>query len=386
MRRPLAGAGSDNSINDQRESVMASVSLNGVVKRFGKTEVVHGIDLNIADREFVVLVGPSGCGKSTVLRLIAGLEQVSAGEVWIGERMVNDVAPKDRDAAMVFQNYALYPHMNVYKNMSFGLKLRNMPKAEIDRRVNEAAAMLELGELLQRKPYQLSGGQRQRVAMGRAIVRNPSVFLFDEPLSNLDAKLRTQMRIEIKRLHHQVQTTIVYVTHDQVEAMTLADRIVVMRGGSIEQVGEPIAVFERPVNTFVAGFIGTPPMNLVPARIKFGPAGLQLELAAVCRVPIPDRPGADLAADREVVMGLRTEDLSIADGNGETPPEWQLEARVEVVEPLGNETNLHLDVGGVRLVGKCEGHRPVRAGQVLRMSLNLRHLHIFDAKTTRSIY
>ncbi|OIP89389.1 MAG: glycerol-3-phosphate ABC transporter ATP-binding protein [Syntrophobacteraceae bacterium CG2_30_61_12] len=365
---------------------MASVSLNGVVKRFGKTEVVHGIDLNIADREFVVLVGPSGCGKSTVLRLIAGLEQVSAGEVWIGERMVNDVAPKDRDAAMVFQNYALYPHMNVYKNMSFGLKLRNMPKAEIDRRVNEAAAMLELGELLQRKPYQLSGGQRQRVAMGRAIVRNPSVFLFDEPLSNLDAKLRTQMRIEIKRLHHQVQTTIVYVTHDQVEAMTLADRIVVMRGGSIEQVGEPIAVFERPVNTFVAGFIGTPPMNLVPARIKFGPAGLQLELAAVCRVPIPDRPGADLAADREVVMGLRTEDLSIADGNGETPPEWQLEARVEVVEPLGNETNLHLDVGGVRLVGKCEGHRPVRAGQVLRMSLNLRHLHIFDAKTTRSIY
>lgn len=365
---------------------MASVTLNGVVKRFGKTEVVHGIDLSIADREFVVLVGPSGCGKSTVLRLIAGLEQLSAGEIRIGNRLVNDLAPKDRDAAMVFQNYALYPHMNVYKNMSFGLKLRHMPKAEIDRRVNEAAAMLELGELLLRKPYQLSGGQRQRVAMGRAIVRNPSVFLFDEPLSNLDAKLRTQMRIEIKRLHHQVQTTIVYVTHDQVEAMTLADRIVVMRGGAIEQVGEPIAVFERPVNTFVAGFIGTPPMNLVPARIKMGASGLQLELAATCRVPVPDRPGTDLTADREVIMGLRTEDLSIADGSAETPPAWQLEGRVEVVEPLGNETNLHLDFGGVRLVGKCEGYRPVRPGQLLRLSLNLKHLHIFDANTSRSIY
>ena len=246
---------------------MAQVVLKKVVKRFGKEEVVHGIDLDIADREFVVLVGPSGCGKSTTLRMVAGLEKISEGEIFIGDRLVNDVAPKDRHVAMVFQNYALYPHMNVYKNMSFGLQLRKVPKAEIEKRVMEAAGILGLQDLLKRKPFELSGGQRQRVAMGRAIVRNPDVFLFDEPLSNLDAKLRTQMRTEIKRLHQKVQSTIIYVTHDQVEAMTMADRIVVMRDGYIEQTGNPLELFQNPVNTFVAGFIGTPPMNLVPAKI-----------------------------------------------------------------------------------------------------------------------
>jgi multiple sugar transport system ATP-binding protein len=246
---------------------MAQVIISDIVKKFGKTEVVHGISLDIIDKEFVVLVGPSGCGKSTVLRMVAGLEKITSGTVSIGDRIVNDIAPKDRDVAMVFQNYALYPHMNVFGNMSFGLKLSKTPKAEILERVNEAAAILGLEELLHRKPHELSGGQRQRVAMGRAIVRKPSVFLFDEPLSNLDAKLRTQMRVEIKRLHQKVQSTAIYVTHDQVEAMTLADRIVVMRNGNIEQVGQPIELFQNPANTFVAGFIGSPPMNLVPARI-----------------------------------------------------------------------------------------------------------------------
>ena len=246
---------------------MAQVILKDIVKKFGKSEVVHGISLEIPDKEFVVLVGPSGCGKSTILRMVAGLEKITAGTVSIGDRVVNDVAPKDRDVAMVFQNYALYPHMNVFNNMSFGLRLSKTPKSEILARVNEAAAILGLEELLQRKPHQLSGGQRQRVAMGRAIVRKPAVFLFDEPLSNLDAKLRTQMRTEIKRLHQKVQSTAIYVTHDQVEAMTLADRIVVMRNGNIEQVGQPMEIFQNPANTFVAGFIGSPPMNLVPARV-----------------------------------------------------------------------------------------------------------------------
>ncbi len=365
---------------------MASVLLENVTKSFGKTEVVHGIDLEIADKEFVVLVGPSGCGKSTTLRMIAGLERISAGRIRIDDKVVNDVAPKDRDAAMVFQNYALYPHMNVYKNMSFGLKLRKVPAAEIDERVRTAARMLELEALLKRKPHELSGGQRQRVAMGRAIVRNPSVFLFDEPLSNLDAKLRTQMRLEIKRLHRKVSTTIVYVTHDQVEAMTLADRIVVMRDGYIEQVGSPIEIFQNPVNTFVAGFIGSPPMNLVPATVIKDENGFSLRFNDRLAIPVPDRPESPLKEGTDVVMGLRTEDFALENGNGDLPPEWKYDGIVDVVEPLGSETNMHVDLGGVTFVAKSGGRREIRVGEKLTLALNLRHLHIFDAASTLSIY
>ncbi len=365
---------------------MAQVILKDIVKKFGKTEVVHGISLDIANKEFVVLVGPSGCGKSTVLRMVAGLEKITAGSVSIGDRIVNDVAPKDRDVAMVFQNYALYPHMNVFDNMSFGLRLSKTPKAEILERVNEAAAILGLAELLHRKPHQLSGGQRQRVAMGRAIVRKPSVFLFDEPLSNLDAKLRTQMRTEIKRLHQKVQSTVIYVTHDQVEAMTLADRIVVMRNGNIEQVGQPMQLFQNPANTFVAGFIGSPPMNLVPARIVKSGDALKVRLNDQFTIPIPAKEGMAIEAETDVIMGLRTEDFTLDNGNGGYPDAWKLDGIVEVVEPLGGETHMHMNFQGVTFIAKSEGRRVFRAGEQLRMAMNLNHLHLFDAATTQAIY
>ncbi len=365
---------------------MASVRLKNVVKRYGKTEAVHGISLDIAENEFVVLVGPSGCGKSTTLRMIAGLEEISDGEIFIGDRLVNEVAPKDRDAAMVFQNYALYPHMNVFKNMAFGLELRKIPKKEIEERVNRAAEMLELSAMLKRRPHELSGGQRQRVAMGRAIVRNPSVFLFDEPLSNLDAKLRTQMRIEIKRLHRKVQTTTVYVTHDQVEAMTLADRIVVMRDGYIEQVGKPIEIFQNPINTFVAGFIGSPPMNLIPAAVVQSDGKFCLRVNEYLRLPIPEKSGMKIQQGARVVMGLRTEDIFPDDSSLSFPNEWKAEGIAEVVEPLGSETNIHMDFKGIRLTAKCDGRRQIQAGDRVPVSLNLNHLHIFDAQSGLSVY
>ena len=365
---------------------MAQVVIRDIVKKFGKTEVVHGISLDITNKEFVVLVGPSGCGKSTVLRMVAGLEKITSGTVSIGDRIVNDVAPKDRDVAMVFQNYALYPHMNVFGNMSFGLKLSKTPKAEILERVNEAAAILGLNELLHRKPHELSGGQRQRVAMGRAIVRKPSVFLFDEPLSNLDAKLRTQMRVEIKRLHQKVQSTTIYVTHDQVEAMTLADRIVVMRNGNIEQVGQPIELFQNPANTFVAGFIGSPPMNLVPARIVKINEALMIRLNDQLSVPIPNKADMKIREETDVIMGLRTEDFTVDNGDGDYPEEWKLDGTIEVVEPLGGETHMHMNFKGITFIVKSEGRRIFHAGQHLRMGMNLNHLHLFDAGTTQSIY
>ena len=366
---------------------MAKVILENIVKRFGKTEVVHGIDLDIEDLEFVVLVGPSGCGKSTVLRMIAGLEKITKGKIHIGDQIVNDVAPKDRGCAMVFQNYALYPHMNVFNNMSFGLRLSKTPRAEIENRVQEAALILGLEDLLKRKPFELSGGQRQRVAMGRAIVRKPEVFLFDEPLSNLDAKLRTQMRTEIKRLHQKVQATIVYVTHDQVEAMTLADRIVVMNDGYIEQVGGPIELFEKPSNIFVAGFIGSPPMNLVPAKIGGSGAKLELDFSGGLKIPIPEKPDSKIRNGIEVVMGLRTEDLTIDNGDhGNLPEDWKVKGGVEVVEPLGGETNMHMDIQGVKLIARSEGRRIIRVGEEIKIALNLKHLSVFDAKSTASIY
>ena len=365
---------------------MAKVILEKVVKAFGKTEVVHGIDLEINNLEFAVLVGPSGCGKSTVLRMVAGLEQITSGIIHIGDRTVNDVAPKDRSVAMVFQNYALYPHMNVFNNMSFGLKLRKTPKEEIEKRVNDAATILGLQDLLMRKPFELSGGQRQRVAMGRAIVRKPSVFLFDEPLSNLDAKLRTQMRTEIKRLHQNVQSTIIYVTHDQVEAMTLADRIVVMKDGYIEQIGKPLELFETPVNTFVAGFIGTPPMNLVPARVVSNNSELKLRFNDNIDMPIPEKSDHSLKDGMNVIVGLRTEDLTIDNGNHSFPDNWKINGVVEVVEPLGGETIMHMDFSGVKFVAKSEGRRIVQPGEKMNIAINLEHLHIFDSGSSLSIY
>jgi len=367
---------------------MANVILKDVFKKYGKLEVVHGINLNVIDKEFVVLVGPSGCGKSTALRMIAGLEEITAGTIKIADRVVNDVAPKDRDAAMVFQNYALYPHMNVYKNMSFGLTLRKMPKDEIEKRVREAAGILELEDYLFRKPHELSGGQRQRVAMGRAIVRCPAVYLFDEPLSNLDAKLRTQMRLEIKQLHHRVQNTIIYVTHDQVEAMTLADRIVVMRDGYIEQVGTPIDIFQNPANAFVAGFIGSPPMNLHPATIVNTDDSQKLRLSERLEIPIPQKENTQFANGQKVIMGLRTEDIFIAhtgeQGNEELT--FVVDGVVKIVEPLGNETNLHMDLQGANLIARADGRRIFSAGEQLQMTFDLAHLHIFDAESEKSIY
>ncbi|MBZ4672108.1 MAG: sugar transporter ATP-binding protein [Deferribacteraceae bacterium] len=367
---------------------MANVILKDVVKKYGNLEVVHGINLEVKDKEFVVLVGPSGCGKSTVLRMIAGLEEISSGTIEINNKVVNNLAPKDRDVAMVFQNYALYPHMNVYKNMAFGLKLRKMPKDEIDKRVNEAAEILELKELLHRKPHELSGGQRQRVAMGRAIVRRPAVYLFDEPLSNLDAKLRTQMRLEIKQLHQKVQNTIIYVTHDQIEAMTLADRIVIMRNGYIEQVGTPLDIFQNPANVFVAGFIGSPPMNLRNGVIINENGALKIKLNDKLLIPIPEKKDTQIREGQKIIMGLRTEDIFLSNEHEQSKGKflYNTEGIIQIVEPLGNETSLHMDFYGTNLIAKSEGRRIFSVNKKLKMTFNLDHLHIFDAETEKSIY
>lgn len=365
---------------------MAELKFEDVVKRYGRTEVVHGINLDVRDREFLVLVGPSGCGKSTLLRMVAGLEMISGGTISINGRVINDLAPKDRGLAMVFQNYALYPHMNVFNNMSFGLKLRKTPKAEIRQRVDEVAGILGLETLLYRKPHELSGGQRQRVAMGRAMVRKPSIFLFDEPLSNLDAKLRIQMRAEIKRLHQRVKSTIIYVTHDQVEAMTLADRIVVLRDGYIEQVGTPMELFSNPANTFVAGFIGTPPMNLVPCMVKKKESSFILVFKGGLEIPVPPRDKPALKDGSNVVMGLRTEEITPVDIAPRVPQSWCFEGRVDVVEPLGNETHLHVSFKGVRCIARSEGRRVINYGESLTFAMNLNQMHIFHGDTNRVIY
>ncbi|MDK9706923.1 MAG: sn-glycerol-3-phosphate ABC transporter ATP-binding protein UgpC [Desulforhopalus sp.] len=367
---------------------MAQVVLENVVKRFGKIQVVHGVDLTIADTEFLVLVGPSGCGKSTLLRMVAGLEEISEGTIRIGDKIVNDMAPKDRGCAMVFQNYALYPHMNVYKNMSFGLTIKGFSKAEIESRVQEAAHILGIGELLARKPHELSGGQRQRVAMGRAIVRNPSVFLFDEPLSNLDAKLRNSMRTEIKLLHRKVRSTVIYVTHDQVEAMTLADRIVVMRQGKVEQIGTPIDLFEHPANTFVAGFIGNPPMNLVEGHLHRTAEDCQVVLSDGLRIPLAGNgQNSELQEGRKVIFGIRTESIRplFPDSRPAQPGEWGVNGLVEVVEPLGGETHLHIDIFGVKFIAKCDGRQRILAETQMTFCLQLEAIHLFDADSLRAI-
>jgi multiple sugar transport system ATP-binding protein len=359
---------------------MAQVRLEKVSKSYGKLETVHGIDLEIAHNEFVVLVGPSGCGKSTTLRMIAGLEEITGGTISIGDRVVNDLPPRARNISMVFQSYALYPHMTVRDNLGFGLKIANMPEAEIKTRVDEAAEILGLGPYMDRLPANLSGGQRQRVAMGRAIVRNPDVFLFDEPLSNLDAKLRGQMRVEIKKLHQRVQTTVIYVTHDQVEAMTLADRIVIMRDGNIEQIGTPSEVFEHPVNVFVAGFIGSPPMNLLDASVT----GDKAVLDDGVEVPLP--AGCNVREGQQIVLGFRPESFA-PKGHSLHGDAGALTLRrvVAIAEPLGTETILYVSLGGMDVQGKMLNPRVVHPGEELDFTLDLTRLHVFDKASGRSV-
>ncbi|MBN2495967.1 MAG: sn-glycerol-3-phosphate ABC transporter ATP-binding protein UgpC [Deltaproteobacteria bacterium] len=362
---------------------MAEVVLKGITKRFGEVVAVRGVDLQIDDGELLVLVGPSGCGKSTTLRMVAGLEAISDGELSIDGKRVNDTPPKDRDIAMVFQSYALYPHMNVRDNMSFGLKMRGMKRAEIDARVEEAAQVLGLADLLARKPKELSGGQRQRVAMGRAIVRKPKVFLFDEPLSNLDAKLRVQMRAEIAKLHRRIATTIIYVTHDQIEAMTLADRIVIMDGGVVQQVGTPLEVYEHPTNRFVGGFIGSPAMNFIPCELAEGPAlhaeGFELRLPEIHHRAVEGRSG-------KVELGLRPDHLRVV-LHGEKPGSAaRLPGRVDVKEPMGSETFVYVTCGGRTLTVREQAHSPIKVGDGVDVVSDMRRAHLFDAQSGAAIF
>ena len=351
---------------------MASVAIRDVRKAFGAVQVIHGVDIAIDDGEFVVLVGPSGCGKSTLLRMIAGLENITGGEIRIGERVVNNVPPKERDIAMVFQNYALYPHMTVADNMSFSMRLRGAPKQEIETRVKRAAEILGLTALLERFPRQLSGGQRQRVAMGRAIVRDPQVFLFDEPLSNLDAKLRVQMRTEIKELHQRLRTTTVYVTHDQIEAMTMADKIVVMHDGLVEQIGAPLALYDRPDNLFVAGFIGSPAMNFLPGRIRNnGQAAFE---GAGLRVALERAAASD---GRAVVCGVRPEHFTIADDGAE--------ATIQVIEPTGSEIQVVAKLGGEDVIAVFRERHQFKPGDKIRLKPDPRLVHLFDAESGKRL-
>ncbi len=363
---------------------MAGVVLHELTKRFGDNPpVIDGVSLSIEEHEFMVLVGPSGCGKSTLLRMIAGLEEITSGTISIGNRVVNDVPPKDRDIAMVFQSYALYPHMSVRENLEFGLKIRRTPRAEIDRLVGESARILGLEELLGRRPKELSGGQRQRVALGRAIVRKPAVFLFDEPLSNLDAKLRVQMRAEIKKLQHRLQVTAIYVTHDQVEAMTMGTRIAVLHQGILQQVGTPLEVYERPQNVFVANFIGTPPMNFLRATVADGGAALT---APGFSVPAPASAREALAAraGKAVVVGVRPENV-LESGRPTRGPTAPLQLGVDLVETLGDEVVVHGHLGNDMVAFKMDPHRPPEAGDTVTAVVEVDRLHLFDAETEKRI-
>ncbi|MHB8945707.1 MAG: ABC transporter ATP-binding protein [Bacillota bacterium] len=365
---------------------MAGVRLVNVSKHFGGVAAVRDFALDIADHEFLVLVGPSGCGKSTTLRLVAGLEESEAGDIYIGDVRVNDLPPKDRDIAMVFQNYALYPHMNVYENMSFGLKLRHVPKAEIERRVKEAAAALDITDLLKRRPGQLSGGQRQRVALGRAIVREPKVFLMDEPLSNLDAKLRVQMRGELIRLHARLQTTVIYVTHDQIEAMTMGTRIVVMKDGVIQQVATPRDLYQSPANLFVAGFIGSPPMNSFPAILSAEGERARLSGDGLV-VDLPPRLFGDLSPQmgQKVFAGIRPEHVRLETAYVDAHPEGRLRATVVMTEPMGAEVFVHLKAGSHVLTARAPGDFRAEIGQALPAAIEVERIHLFDGTTEQAV-
>ena len=368
---------------------MASLSLKNVCKVYPNGFVaVKDFNLDVADKEFIIFVGPSGCGKSTTLRMIAGLEEISSGELWIGDKLVNDVEPKDRDIAMVFQNYALYPHMTVYDNMSFGLKLRKVPKLEIDKLVHEAAKILGIEQLLDRKPKALSGGQRQRVAMGRAIVRNPKVFLMDEPLSNLDAKLRVQMRIEIQKIHQRLETTIIYVTHDQTEAMTLGTRIVVLKDGIIQQVDTPQNLYDKPCNVFVAGFMGSPQMNLINAKVVQSGEDVVLMFGGNT-IKLPEGKAQKLIeagyVDTTVIMGIRPEDLNDSEVIINANPDCVIEATIRVYELLGAEVFLYFDIDEVNCTARVNPRTTARPGDTIKLGIDMTKLHIFDKDTEQVI-
>jgi multiple sugar transport system ATP-binding protein len=362
---------------------MAGIKFDHVEKLFGNVHVLKDLNIDIPDQEFLVLVGPSGCGKSTALRCLAGLEEISSGRIYIGDRVVNDVAPKDRDIAMVFQSYALYPHMSVYDNMAFGLKLRKTPKNDIDKRVKEAAELLGIAHLLDRKPKALSGGQRQRVALGRAIVRDPAVFLMDEPLSNLDAKLRVQTRAEISKLHQRLKTTFIYVTHDQVEAMTMGTRIAVMRDGILQQLDAPQVLYTKPANMFVAGFIGSPAMNFFEATLRRSQDGLAVDTGSFA-VPIPRGKSENLGKyiDRPIYFGIRPEDVHDASF---VPPGTeavaQIDAEVSVVEHMGAEVYAYVDVGNKEFVGRLDPRTHAEPNSHIRLALDMGNMHIFDRET-----
>ena len=366
---------------------MAEVVLKNIRKVFDKEVVaVENASIRISDREFVVLVGPSGCGKSTMLRMIAGLEEITEGEIYIDGLLVNDIPPKDRDIAMVFQNYALYPHMTVYQNMAFGLKLRKYPKKEIEERVREAADILGIEELLERKPKALSGGQRQRVAVGRAIVRKPKVFLFDEPLSNLDAKLRVQMRTEISKLHTRLEATMIYVTHDQTEAMTMGDRIAVMKDGRIQQIDTPLHLYDHPVNQFVGGFIGSPSMNFIEGRLVANGTGFIFDEGNF-QISLPEdyREGLDDHRDREVVLGIRPEDIHDPDTIGTGKRTEEISARVEVVEPMGSEVFLYVTTGKSSFVARVDPLHIPAVDQQVPLAVEVDRVHFFDRDSEASL-
>ncbi len=369
---------------------MASVTFENVTKRFGDVVAAKNQDLEVKDKEFLVLVGPSGCGKSTDLRMIAGLEEITEGKIKIGDTVVNDIPPKDRDIAMVFQNYALYPHMDVYDNMAFGLKLRKFPKDEIERRVQEAAEILSIEPLLDRKPKQLSGGQRQRVALGRAIVREPKVFLMDEPLSNLDAKLRVQMRTELSKLHDRLKTTVIYVTHDQTEAMTMGDRIVVLKDGYIQQVDSPLELYNHPNNMFVAGFIGSPAMNFMDAKIEKDGDDYFADGFGAFRIKVPEQ-FTDRIKDydgKRVVFGIRPEDLTDAriTHDLDITPENSFEAEVEVVEPMGSEIYLYLAVDEHEMIARVDAESDAEVGDKIKLGVYTKKMHIFDNETEEALF
>jgi multiple sugar transport system ATP-binding protein len=366
---------------------VADVVLKKVRKTFGKSVAVSDIDLDVAHREFLVLVGPSGCGKSTTLRMIAGLEDADGGEIYIGDRLVNDMSPKDRDIAMVFQNYALYPYATVYDNMAFGLRVRRYPKVEIRKRVEAAADILGVRDLFDRRPKQLSGGQRQRVAIGRAIVRDPKVFLFDEPLSNLDAKLRVQMRTEIKRIHQKVGTTIIYVTHDQVEAMTLAKRIVVMKAGRIEQIGSPQDLYDRPQSRFVAGFIGSPAMNFISCRLINTEPRLAIQLDDGLTLPVPAARNSSYRpyVGKDMILGIRPEHCSEYHPHSEGAEMADFAVRIDVIEPLGMDTMIHYDLAGKQICSRVNPYSVSDVGQTIKLMMDMNRMHLIDPTTDKVV-
>ena len=365
---------------------MAEVNLKNLTKKYGDVVAVQDMNLKIPHNEFLVLVGPSGCGKSTTLRMIAGLEEISGGEIYIGDELVNNKDPKDRNISMVFQNYALYPHMTVEQNLGFSLKIAKVNPVEIEEKVTEAVAILGLEDLRKRKPSQLSGGQRQRVAMGRAIVRRPDAFLFDEPLSNLDAKLRTQMRTEIKKLHQKLKTTVIYVTHDQVEAMTLADRIIIMREGFIEQIGSPIEVFNNPINVFVATFIGSPPMNVIECEVVNQNNNLFIKIDQGVLMPCPPSKKDKLEKSSKVFVGIRAEDIVPSENSTDLEKKgWNFEKLIELAEPLGTETQLFFKLNNKEVISRMYNPRVIQVGEKIKFEVDLEKIHLFDHETEKAI-